>query len=67
MKFLPFSNKDKFLRFPARPPMSGAGGLAAWSNFFAVLQVVVPLYLQITASSTYGLSWDLFHSDGLSH
>ncbi len=32
--FSHLSNKDKFLRFPARPPMSGASGLAAWSNFF---------------------------------
>jgi len=32
--FSHLSNKDKFLRFPARPPMSGAGGSAAWSNFF---------------------------------
>ena len=29
MEFLLLSNKDKFLRFPARPPMSGASGLAA--------------------------------------
>jgi len=55
MEFSPISNKDKFLRFPARPPMLGAGGSAAWSNFFAVLPVVVPFYLQITASSTYGI------------
>ena len=32
--FSHLSNKDKFLRFPARPPMLGAGGSAAWSNFF---------------------------------
>jgi len=34
MEFSHLSNKDKFLRFPARPPMLGAGGSAAWSNFF---------------------------------
>ena len=32
--FSHLSNKDKFLRFPARPPMSGASGLAALTNFF---------------------------------